>query len=326
MKRVKAIKPSANGAASYQPRATPWEQSAGWPQALKGRPIKAPSRQKTPVIVPHQGKSRHPIKLPMTPLNIQDPATGTPPINPPFAPSRLCDFALKPQQSRHIKATNEKSQSHQTKRQRRGLIPAQGNALGTIRRMAPSPEGATHQGTIKAENPCNRASSRQIKASDKTPHDAPQHPRSGNRHPSHKSALCAFATLRLCVKNQTIKAYQGEPPIIGARPFPGAATAKPASRIAMPNTSRQHASPQSETRDPKSDSPGNSSQIKVNQGCFRITPFAPVHHPAPRLVAPLFSSFASFALNRPFISLQPLALIPTPAKTACKSRPPAQKS
>ena len=124
MKKVKALKPSANGAASYQPNATPWEQPAGWTQALKGRPIKAPSRQKTPVIVPHQGKSRHPIKLPMMPLNIQDPATGTPPINPPFAPSRLCAFALKPQQSRHIKVNRQLSERARPRAQQPPNLPA----------------------------------------------------------------------------------------------------------------------------------------------------------------------------------------------------------
>ena len=51
--------PSANGAAPYQPRATPWEQANRLSPALKGRPI-PPIKAKTPVIVHDQGKSRHP--------------------------------------------------------------------------------------------------------------------------------------------------------------------------------------------------------------------------------------------------------------------------
>jgi len=141
--------------------------------------------------------------------------------------------------SRHIKATNEKSQSHQTKRQRRGLIPAQGNALGTIRRMDPSPEGAAHQGTIKAP-------SRQ-----KTPVIVPHQGKS--RH-----------AIKLPMTPLNI-----QDPATGTSPInPPFAPSRLCAFALKPQQSRH---------------------IKAHQGCFRMTPFAPVHHPAPRLVAPLHS-------------------------------------
>ena len=44
-----------------------------------------------------------------------------------------------------IKANDEKANYHHNERQRRGLIPAQGNALGTHRNIASSPERASHR-------------------------------------------------------------------------------------------------------------------------------------------------------------------------------------
>ena len=56
MKKPNTTIPSANGAAPYQPKATPWVCSLGTP-ALKGRLI-PPIKAKTPLIVPNQGSSR----------------------------------------------------------------------------------------------------------------------------------------------------------------------------------------------------------------------------------------------------------------------------
>ena len=94
----------------------------------------------------------------------------------PFAPSRLCAFALKTRHQGSIKAktptikanrassrqTMKKPKPHHNERQRRGLIPAYGNAIGNAPHLPLSPEGASHP--IKAKTPVivpNQASSRQ---------------------------------------------------------------------------------------------------------------------------------------------------------------------
>ena len=114
----------------------------------------------------------------------QPAATAIPPGNFPlcaFAPLRLCvkTPVIKSQSSlnqgknpsnrassRQIKAADEKAKRHHNERQRRGLIPAQGNALGTSQPIVLSPERAAHPAN-QGKNPCNRASSRQIKANAK---------------------------------------------------------------------------------------------------------------------------------------------------------------
>ena len=94
----------------------------------------------------------------------------------PFAPLRLCAFALKTRHQASIKAktpaikanrassrqTMKKPKPHHNERQRRGLIPAYGNAIGNAPHFPLSPEGASHP--IKAETPLivpNQASSKQ---------------------------------------------------------------------------------------------------------------------------------------------------------------------
>ena len=74
MKNLNATITSANGAASYQPRATPWERANRLSSALKGRPI-PPIKAKTPVIVPHQGKSRQTPKSKI-PVCLANPPAG----------------------------------------------------------------------------------------------------------------------------------------------------------------------------------------------------------------------------------------------------------
>ncbi len=79
--------------------------------------------------------------------------------------------------------------------------------------LAPRPAGwpTVHQGINQGKNPCNRASSRQIKADG----EIPERPRPlatwslalGGTRPS--ISLCAFATLRLCVKTGPPPIHQG---------------------------------------------------------------------------------------------------------------------
>ena len=74
MKKLNATIPSANGAAPYQPRATPWERANRLSPALKGRPI-PPIKAKTPVIVHDQGKSRQTPKS-QIPVCLANPPAG----------------------------------------------------------------------------------------------------------------------------------------------------------------------------------------------------------------------------------------------------------
>jgi len=60
----------------------------------------------------------------------------------------------------------------------------------------------------QGKNPCNQASSRQIKANAKFSMATS----SGNRHPSPESPLCDFAPLRLCVKDPSSSPNQGKNP------------------------------------------------------------------------------------------------------------------
>jgi len=60
----------------------------------------------------------------------------------------------------------------------------------------------------QGKNPCNQASSRQIKANAKFSMATS----SGNRHPSPESPLCDFAPLRLCVKDPSSSLNQGKNP------------------------------------------------------------------------------------------------------------------
>ena len=91
MKKPNTTIPSANGAAPYQPKATPWVSPLGTP-ALKGRLI-PPIKAKTPAITPHQALSSQPQKFPCRPASIP----GIPPL-------RLRVFALMLRHQGTIKA------------------------------------------------------------------------------------------------------------------------------------------------------------------------------------------------------------------------------
>ena len=89
----------------------------------------------------HACASPHHIRHPHARPGIQNPNPF--PISHPSSlhqgkkPSNRASSSL-------IKANDEKANYHHNERQRRGLIPAQGNALGTHRNIASSPERASH--------------------------------------------------------------------------------------------------------------------------------------------------------------------------------------
>ena len=121
MKKLTTTITSANGAASYQPRATPWVHTVTLPAALKGRPI-PPIKAENPC---NQGKSCFIKANPKFPIAPGPPAPELPHLRPsaficgqtplshfwrlsrlplPAAVRQnLCAFALKPQQSCLIK-------------------------------------------------------------------------------------------------------------------------------------------------------------------------------------------------------------------------------
>ena len=66
MKKLTTTITSANGAASYQPRATPWVHTVTLPPALKGRPI-APIKAETPAIKANRASSRQTRNSPWHP-------------------------------------------------------------------------------------------------------------------------------------------------------------------------------------------------------------------------------------------------------------------
>ena len=117
---------SANGAAPYQPRATPWV----WPphDTSPERASHPSIKAKNPAIVPHQGKSsliKANAKFSMI-APIRQPAPGFPPRNSPFATLRLRVSALNP---RHQVTINP--QSRQKPQQSRLIVPNQGKRQKT---------------------------------------------------------------------------------------------------------------------------------------------------------------------------------------------------
>ena len=155
MKKLTTTIMSANGAAPYQPRATPWVRThyATSPERASHRANQGGKPQQSRLIVLHQGKPeishRTRPSRPGTPpsasirvyLRSNSPFAllasfaVTPPGGRPPEPLRLCvkTPAIVPHQasSSLIKASHEKANYHHNERQRRGPIPAQGNALGS---------------------------------------------------------------------------------------------------------------------------------------------------------------------------------------------------
>ena len=174
LKNDPAICASANGAASYQPRATLWVRSPeGAAHPCHSRPQSRQKPLQSCLIKANQGKrqigessrwmgrtgSRMPDRVPGKNPLLGERKQVRESVPLTCLTASLCrppTIKANRASSRQIKANDEKAKRHHNERQRRGPIPAQGNALGLHPMCLQALKGRPNP-PIKAEKPRNRA-------------------------------------------------------------------------------------------------------------------------------------------------------------------------